>query len=57
MKVTRDCSGEIRAQVTLEDVRKAVREYKLSPELRKMMDENRKAVIDAAIEIHKGRGK
>ena len=57
MKITRDAFGEIRVLVTAEDVRKAVREYKMSSELRKIIDENRRAVVDAAMEIYRSRKK
>ena len=57
MKITRDAFGEIRVEVTIQDVRKANREYKMSPELCKMIDENRKAVVDAAMEMHRARKK
>lgn len=57
MKMIRDSFGEIRVLVTAEDVRKAVREYKMSSELRKIIDENRRAVVDAAMEIYRSRKK
>ena len=57
MKITRDAFGEIRVEVTIQNIRKANHEYKMSPELRKMIDENRKAVVDAAMEMHRARKK
>ena len=57
MKITRDGFGGVRVEVTIQDVRKANREYKMSPELCKMIDENRKAIVDAAMEMHKARKK
>ena len=57
LKITRDAFGEIRVEVTVQDIRKANHEYKMSPELCKMIDENRKAVVDAAMEMHWARKK
>jgi len=57
MKITWDAFGGVHVEVTIQDVRKANREYKLSPELCKMIDENRKAVVDAAMEMRRARKK
>lgn len=46
MKITRDEFGEIHVEVTIEDVRKAARKFKMSPELRKMIEDNRKEILD-----------
>ena len=57
MKITRDAFGEIRVEVTIQNIRKVNHEYKMSPELRKMIDKNRKAVVGAAMEMSRVRKK
>ena len=55
--VIRDEFGKICIEVTAQDVYKAARKYKMSPELCKKIEENRKMLIDAAIEMSRVRKK
>lgn len=57
MKITRDSFGHFHVEVTIEEVCKLNREFKLSPELCKMIDENRKAIVDEAMKMHRARKK
>ena len=57
MKITRDEFGEIRVEVTIEDVRKAARKFKMSPELCKMIEDNRRAIVGAAMDMSREKRK
>lgn len=57
MKITRDEFGEIHVEVTIEDVRKAARKFKMSPELRKMIEDHRREIVDAAMAMSREKSK